>query len=110
MPAELAKAKKQKAAELIFERQTVQQAADSLGRSFMTTGDPLFDVEYTRQIQQVTAEQIRDAARRYFVPERLNRVIDRPARRRPQGGREAAAAAAGQVAPRSACPTACACS
>ncbi len=63
-PAELAKAKKQKAAELVFERQTVQQAADSLGRSYLSTADPLFDSAYTRNIQQVTAEQIRDAARR----------------------------------------------
>ena len=32
-------------------------------------------------IQKVTAEQVRDVARRYFVPQRLNRVIDCPARR-----------------------------
>ena len=40
---ELAKAKKQKAAELVFGQQTVQQAADSLGRNFLSTGDPLFE-------------------------------------------------------------------
>ncbi|MGD0901140.1 MAG: pitrilysin family protein, partial [Thermoguttaceae bacterium] len=95
--AELAKAKKQKAAELIFQRQTVQQAADSLGRSHLTTGDPLFDLEYTRQIQKVTAEQVRDVARRYFVPERLNRAIIAPPRGAPKAAGEASAAAAGQV-------------
>lgn len=77
-PAELAKAKKQKAAELVFGRQTVQQAAESLGRSLVTTGDPLFDQKYVENIQKVTAEQIRDVARRYLVPERLNRVVIAP--------------------------------
>ena len=35
--AELAKAKKQKAAELVFQHQTVQQQAESLGLSYLTT-------------------------------------------------------------------------
>jgi zinc protease len=96
-PAELAKAKKQKAAELVFQRQTVQQAADSLGRSYLETADPLFDAEYTQQIQKVTAEQIRDVARRYFVAERLNRVIIAPPGGAPKAARETAAAAAGAV-------------
>jgi zinc protease len=77
-PAELAQAKKQKAAEQVFGRQTVQQAADSLGRSYLSAADPLFDAAYTRNIQQVTAEQLRGAARRWFVPQRLNRVILAP--------------------------------
>ena len=39
--AELDKAKKQKAAELVFGQQTVQQAAESLGRNYIATRDPL---------------------------------------------------------------------
>jgi len=77
-PEELAKAKKQKAAELVFGRQTVQQAAESLGRNYITAADPLFDKTYVENIQKVTAEQVRDAARRYFVPQRLNRVTITP--------------------------------
>ena len=77
-PEELAKAKQQKAAELVFGRQTVKQAADGMGRNMLATGDPLFDKTYVDGIQKVTAEQIRDVARRYFVPERLNRVIIAP--------------------------------
>jgi len=73
-PTELEKAKKQKATELVFGAQTVQQAAMSLGRNFLSCGDPLFNKVYVENIQKVTAEQIRDAARRYFVPERLNQV------------------------------------
>jgi zinc protease len=74
----LAKAKRQKATELIFGRQTVQEAAESLGRSFISTGDPLFDESYVEAIQNVTAEQIIDVAQRYFVPERLSTIIIAP--------------------------------
>ncbi len=77
-PEELAKAKKQKAAELVFGRQTVAQMADSLGRNQLSADDPLFDKTYVEGIQRVTAEQVRDVARRYFVPQRLNRVIVAP--------------------------------
>jgi zinc protease len=96
-PVELAKAKKQKAAELVFQRQTVQQAADSLGHCTITTGDPLFDAEYTRQIQKVTAEEIRAAARRWFVAERLNRITIAPPGGAPKPTAEAAADAGGAV-------------
>lgn len=77
-PAELARAKKQKAAELVLQQQTVQQAADSLGRSFLSAADPLFERHYVEEIQKVTAEQVRDVARRWFVPERFSRVIVAP--------------------------------
>jgi zinc protease len=96
-PAELAKATKQKAAALVFERQTVQHAADSLGRSVIATGDPLFDAEYTRQIQKVTAEGIRAAARRWFVAERLSQVIIAPPGGAPKPPAEVSAAAGGAV-------------
>jgi len=76
--AELAKVKRQKAAEHVFALQTVQQQADSLGQSFIATGDPLFDDRYVAGIQQVTAAQIRDVARRYFQPERTNTVLIDP--------------------------------
>ena len=75
---ELEKAKKQKAAELVFGQQTVQQMADGLGRSYVSTGDPLFDEQYVKGIQGVTAEQIREVARKYFRPERMNRVVIAP--------------------------------
>ncbi|MEK6237183.1 MAG: insulinase family protein, partial [Planctomycetales bacterium] len=77
-PSELAKAKKQKASELIFGRQTVADAADSMARSYLSTGDPLFDEHYVKKIQEVTAEQIRDAAQRYFVADRLSTILILP--------------------------------
>jgi zinc protease len=96
-PAELAKAKKQKAAERIFDLQTVQQEADNLGRNMLTTGDPLFDERYVAGIQTVTAEQIRDAARRYFVAERLSRVVIAPPGGAPQQARQQAASKEGAI-------------
>ena len=48
------------------------------GPQLLTAADPLFDKAYVEGIQKVTAEQVRDVARRYFVPERLNRVIIAP--------------------------------
>ena len=96
-PVELKKAKKQKAAELVFGQQTVQQAADSLGRSFIAAGDPLFDEHYVRNIQKVTAERIRDVARRYFRPDRLNRVVIAPSGGIPRQADKSAGGAEGQV-------------
>jgi zinc protease len=96
-PAELAKAKKQKAAELVFGRQSIKQAADGLARSYITTGDPLFDKTYVEGIQKVTAEQVRDVARRYLTPQRLNRVIIAPPGGSPKKSKEAAKAVEGKI-------------
>ena len=96
-PEELAKAKKQKAAELVFGRQTVKQAADGLGRNFLAAGDPLFDKAYVEGIAKVTAEQVREVARRYFVPERLNRVIIAPPGGAPKSGEKAAKTTEGEI-------------
>ncbi len=95
--AELAKAKKQKAAELVFQHQTVQEQAESLGLSYLATSDPLFDTTYTQRIQAVTAAEIRAAAKKYFVPTRENRVIIAPPGGGPKGEAESKAAAAGAV-------------
>lgn len=73
--AELAKVKRQKAAEHVFGQQTVQAQAEALGRSFHATGDPLFDDHYVEGIQRVTAEQIQEVMEKYFRPQRLNTVI-----------------------------------
>ncbi|MGA2254818.1 MAG: pitrilysin family protein [Thermoguttaceae bacterium] len=94
---ELAKAKKQKAAELVFQRQTVQQQAESLGLNYLDASDPLFDRTYTEKIQAVTPAEIRSVAQKYFVPSRLNRVIIAPPRGGPKGLAESKAAEAGMV-------------
>ena len=84
-PAELAKIKKQMVVEQLLQWQKVQNVAESLGRSFITTADPLFDWYYVDEIQKVTAEQVRDVAQRYLVPEHLNRAIIAPPGKAPKG-------------------------
>lgn len=96
-PAELSKAKKQKAAELVFGQQTVAEQAESLGRNYLSTGDPQFDKRYVENIQKVTAEQVRDVARRYFAPGRLNRVVIAPPGGAPKAASAAAQAGEGEI-------------
>ena len=76
--AELAKAKRQKAADHVFHQQTVEDQAEMLSESYRSTGDPLFDSQYVAQIQKVTPAQIQEVARRYFIPERLNTLSIEP--------------------------------
>jgi zinc protease len=75
---ELAKVKRQKAAEHVFGQQTVEAQAEGLANSFLATGDPLFDNFYVEGIQKVTPAQVQEVAQRYFVPERLNTAIIEP--------------------------------
>jgi zinc protease len=96
-PEELAKAKKQKVTELVLGRQTVQRVADSLGRNLITAADPLFDKAYIEGVRKVTAQQVREVARRYFVPERLNRVIIAPPGGAPKSADGRTRAADGEI-------------
>ncbi len=75
---ELAKAKRQKAAEHVFQQEKVENQAEMLSESFRSTGDPLFDAHYVDRIQEVTAEQIVEVARKYFLPHRENTVTIEP--------------------------------
>src|SRR5712692_7392833 len=77
-PEELAKAKKQKLADYVFERQTVEQRAHALGLDMLSSYDPNFSETYVRHIQQVTAEDTREAARLYFREETLVQAVVRP--------------------------------
>jgi zinc protease len=72
---ELAKVKRQKAAEHVFRQQKVEDQAESLSESYRSTGDPLFDSRYVEGIQEVTPEGIVAVAKKYFVPERLNKLM-----------------------------------
>ena len=71
---ELAKAKRQKAADHVFSQQKVENQAEMLSESYRSTGDPLFDSRYVDGIQTVTPDQIQAVARRYFLDHRLNTV------------------------------------
>ncbi|MDR1958923.1 MAG: insulinase family protein [Planctomycetaceae bacterium] len=77
-PAELAKAKKQKEAEILFKRQTPEQTAFSLGYHFLTTGNPLHDKQCVSGIRAVTAEEVREAVRKFLSPQTRNQITVLP--------------------------------
>jgi len=75
---ELEKAKRQKVADDIFSRQTVEDEAADIGMNLLTTGNPDFSRIYLENIKKVTAEQIMNAARKYFREDRLCVAVVRP--------------------------------
>lgn len=77
-PAELAKAKKQKVADYLFERQNVEQRAHALGVDMLSTYNPNFGELYLQGIQRVTAADLRDVAQRYIREDTLVQAVVRP--------------------------------
>jgi zinc protease len=77
-PDELERAKKLVVAEHIFGKETVSALASSLASSYFETGDPYFDENYVENIRRVSREDIRDAARRYLLMDRLNVAVIKP--------------------------------
>ncbi len=75
---ELRRAKKQKEAELVFARETVEGRAEQLAYDLLLTGDADFSRHYVERIQQVNAEDIRRVARKYFDFDRRVVCILRP--------------------------------
>jgi zinc protease len=68
---ELARAKRQKASEFVFQRQACASVADDMGFNELLVGDAHFSDQYVRNIQNVTAEDVQRVAAAYFRPESL---------------------------------------
>jgi len=68
LPEELSKARTMVAASFVYSRETMQGEARKLGTFEMLTGDPLKAEEYLKAVKSVTAEAVRDVARKYFTP------------------------------------------
>jgi len=83
-PDELTRAKRQKTADFVYSQQTVESIAATLASDYLSTGNVDFSRTYTRRIQDVTCEQVRHAAGKYFtfdsmVVTRLQPVASEPA-------------------------------
>lgn len=52
-------------------RQTAEAIASAMATDYLSTGDPHFSDRYTEEIQKVTADQLRDVARKYLDPNKL---------------------------------------
>lgn len=76
--SELAKAKRLKAAGFHLGRQDMESIASSLGTSELSTGNPDFEALYVSHIQEVTAQEIREAAAKYFYDDNLGVAILEP--------------------------------
>jgi len=89
-PEELDRAKAQKAAELVFARETVEGLASQLAFDYFAAGDPRFSERYVEGIRRVTAEDVRRVAAIYLRPEALCVALLTPAE--PEANQEAATA------------------
>lgn len=79
LPADLLqKAKNQKAADFLFNQETVDSQAASLGTSLMMTGDPSFDMRYSENIQNVTSNQVVSVIKKYFSSRNRTSVVLSP--------------------------------
>ncbi|MBN1555020.1 MAG: insulinase family protein [Phycisphaerae bacterium] len=63
---ELARAKRQMTADFVRRQQTAESVAATLGSDLLTTGDPAFSENYTKNIRKVTAEEVLAVAKKYF--------------------------------------------
>ncbi|HJN16396.1 MAG TPA: pitrilysin family protein [Armatimonadota bacterium] len=68
---ELARAKRQKAAELTFARQTADDLASIAATDLLTTGNVHFSDLYVDKIREVTREDVRRVAQKYIDPDKL---------------------------------------
>ena len=59
-------------------RATVDDRAESLASSLAWLNDPVYGDQYMERIRDVTPEQVREAARKYLVQNKLNVVIVKP--------------------------------
>jgi len=92
--AELARAKRQKIAALVYGQQTAEDIAAGIATDFLSTGDAAFSKNYTKRIQDVTTAEVQAAAARYFAFDRM--VITRlvPPSAKASGAKTATAGAA----------------
>ena len=70
-PDALRRAQTQMKVARVRQMQTSEDIAASLATDFISAGDPHFSDRYVREIGQVTPEQVREVARRYFDRTRL---------------------------------------
>ena len=69
--AELARAKRQMAADFVYAQQSVESVSRRLGTDYLTTGDVSFSRNYTKRVQAVTADQVHRMARKYLTFDRM---------------------------------------
>lgn len=67
----LARAKTQMKVRRLRQMDTAEEIAASMATDYLSSGDPHFSDRYVKQIEQVTAEQVKQVAQKYFDRNRL---------------------------------------
>jgi len=75
---ELARAKRQLLVGHIRSHQTAEQQAATMAEDYLATGDPHFSDHYVENMQKVTAERVREMARKYLVRDKQLTLILTP--------------------------------
>jgi zinc protease len=68
--SEIDKAQRALEADIVYQRETIQNMARSYGYYHATTGNPEFEAEYLDRIRRLTPGDVGAAAAQYFAPER----------------------------------------
>ncbi len=80
-PADMKRVFGRHRADEVYERETVDGLARSLGGDYMLTGDVDFSAKYLDRLEKVAAEEVAGALRRYLLPERRTLVVVLPERK-----------------------------
>ena len=72
------RAKNKVLANHIFDQESVQSQASQLALDWVGTGDPYFSENYVSKVREVTAEDVRRAAKKYFQRDRMTLAVIKP--------------------------------
>ncbi len=74
----LKRAKNKVVADYIFSQESMQSQASQLTLDWVATGDPYFSKTYVERIQNVTPEELRRVAQKYFKKDKMTLAVIKP--------------------------------
>jgi zinc protease len=74
----LERAKNKVVADHVFDQESVQSRASQLAIDWVSTGDPYFSENYVSKIQEVTSEDVKRVAKKYFQRDRMTLAVVKP--------------------------------
>ena len=74
----LNRAKNKVVADYVFSQESIQSQARQISADWVATGDPYFSEVYVSKIKEVTAEEVRQVAQKYFKKEKMALAVIKP--------------------------------
>ena len=74
----LERAKNKVVADHVFSQESVKSQASQLALDWVGTGDPYFSEKYVSKIREVTSEDVRRVAKKYFQRDRMTLAVIKP--------------------------------